>query len=56
MRLSEGKLASAKGFANESRLKQKSLSISKIPQAYNNWKILERCKESSFIKQILGAI
>jgi len=30
---------------------QKSLSINKIPQAKNNWKILERCKEEEFVFQ-----
>ena len=31
------------------RLKQKSLSVNKIPQARNNWKILEHCKEETFV-------
>ena len=34
-------------------VKQKSLSINKIPQAKNNWKLLEECKDPEFIRKIL---
>ena len=36
------------------RLRQKSLSINKVPQARNNWKILERCKEREFVSAFFG--
>ena len=35
------------------RLKQKSLSVNKIPQARNNWDLLERCKDSEYVREVL---
>jgi len=32
-------------------VKQKSLSINKIPQTKNNWKLLEECKNPEFVRK-----
>ena len=36
------------------RIKQKSLSINKIPYAKNNWELLIRCKDLEFVARIFG--
>ena len=36
------------------RIAQKSLSVRKIPQAKNDWKILLRCKEENFVLKKFG--
>ena len=36
------------------KIKQKSLSVNKIPQTKNNWELLLKCKEADFIFKYLN--
>ena len=34
-------------------LKQKSLSVNKIPQTKNNWELLEQCQDKSYVLKVM---
>ncbi|MDE2829258.1 MAG: hypothetical protein OXN20_03985 [Gemmatimonadota bacterium] len=38
------------------KLGQRSITIRKIPQAKNNWEILDRCREMRFVYEIFGRL
>ena len=37
------------------QIKQKSISIRKIPGAKNNWELLEKCRDKDFVRQVFAS-